>query len=199
MQRKAIGNHGGPGRITGMVVASPAACWPQIDESHWGSIASPAPPTPASSPGQCRMSRDPLRRVARRVRCPGTTAPPGEMPTPTDGLLRSATSAGRPTQLPLSWRRDRRVLNEKNQRPSLHRGKTKKPTAHKQVRYRQPCCRGRSARAAGTRTHPADATRRSERPLRQTQVPRVKLQAAPLLRTVQTQGQPLLPSTGAAR
>ena len=179
-QRTAIGKHGWPGRTTGMVVASPAACGPQIDESHWGSIASPAPPTPASSPGQCRMSRDPLRSVARRVRCPGTTR---------------ATSTGRPTQL---LRGDRRVLSEKKPKSSRLRARTKKPTPHK-VRYRQPCCRGRSARAAGTRAHPADATRRSERPLRQTQVPRVKLQAAPLLRTVQTQGQPLLPSTGAAR
>ena len=194
-QRRAIGKHGWPGRTTGMVVASPATCGPQIDESHWGSIASPAPPTPASSPGQCRSSRDPLLSVARRVRCPGTTAPPGETTTPTDGLLRSATSAGRPTQL---LRGDRRVLSEKKPKSSRLRARTKKPTTHK-VRYRQPCCRGRSARAAGTRTHPADATRRSERPLRQTQVPRVKLQAAPLLRTVQTQGQPLLPSTGAAR
>ena len=163
MQGTASGNHGEPGRTTGMVVASPAACGPQIDESHWGSIASPAPPTPASSPGQCRISRDPWLSGARRVRCPGTTAPPGETTTPTDGLLRSATSAGRPTQLLLSWRR-RSTSSErkKNQRPSLHRGKTKNPTTHKQVRYRQPCCRGRSARAAGTRAHPADATRRSE-------------------------------------
>ena len=162
-----------------MVVSSPAACGPQIDESHWGSIASPAPPTPASSPGQCRMSRDPLRSVARRVRCPGTTAPPSEMLTPTDGLLRSATSTGRPTQL---LRGDRRVLSEKKPKSSRLRARTKKPTAHKGVRYRQPCCRGRSARAAGTRTHPADATRWFETPPRKTRVHPVKLQAAPLLR-----------------
>ena len=43
--------------------------------------------------------------VARRVRRPDTTTPPGEASTPTDGLLRSATSAGRPTQLLFSWRR----------------------------------------------------------------------------------------------
>ena len=86
----------------------------------------------------------------------GATAPPGVASTPTDGLLRSATSSGRPTQLLLSWRR-RSTSSErkKNQRPSLHRGKTKKPTAHKQVLYRQPCCLGRNVRAAGTRTHPA--------------------------------------------
>ena len=196
MQGTASGKHGWPGRITGMVVASPAACGPQIDESHWGSSASPAPPTPASSPGQCRSSRDPLLSVARRVRCPGTTAPPSETTTPTDGLLRSATSAGRPTQL---LRGDRRVLSEKKNKGRHVSVQERRSRPRTQVRYRQPCCRGRSARAAGTRAHPADATRRSERPLRQTQVPRVKLQAAPLLRTVQTQGQPLLPSTGAAR
>ena len=124
------------------------------------------------------MSRDPLRSVARRVRCPGTTAPPSETLTPTDGLLRSATSAGRPTQL---LRGDRRVLSEKNQKSSRLRARTKKPTAHKGVRYRQPCCRGRSARAAGTRTHPADATRWFETPPRKTRVHPVKSQAAPLL------------------
>ena len=43
--------------------------------------------------------------VARRVRRPDTTTPPGEAFTPTDGLLRSATSAGRPTLLLYSWRR----------------------------------------------------------------------------------------------
>ena len=43
--------------------------------------------------------------MARRVRRPDTTTPPGEASTPTDGLLRSATSAGRPTQLLFSWRR----------------------------------------------------------------------------------------------
>ena len=53
------------------------------------------------------------------------------------------------------------------------------------MRYRQPCCRGRSARAAGTRTHPADATRWFETPPRKTRVHPVKLQAAPLLRTAQ--------------
>ena len=132
-----------------MVVASPAACGPQTDESHWGSKASPAPPTPASSPGQGRMSRDPLRSVARRVRCPGTTAPPSETLTPTDGLLRSATSAGRPTQL---LRGDRRVLSEKKPKVVTSPCKNEEadpaqsaiPTA---VLPGQECARGRHTRA----------------------------------------------------
>ena len=57
-------------------------------------------------------------------------------------------------------RGDRRGLNEKTN------GRVEEATAHKRVRYRQLCCRGRSARAAGTRTHPADATRWFETPPR---------------------------------
>jgi hypothetical protein len=137
------------------------------------------------------MSRDPLRSVARRVRCPGTTAPPSEMLTPTDGLLRSATSTGRPTQL---LRGDRRVLSEKKPKSSRLRARTKKPTAHKGVRYRQPCCRGRSARAAGTRTHPADATRWFETPPRKTRVHPVKSSSNASTAAVDPEGQPPLPS-----
>ena len=140
-----------------MVVASPAACGPQIDESHWGSIASPAPPTPASSPGQCRSSRDPLLSVARRVRCPGTTAPPGETTTPTDGLLRSATSAGRPTQL---LRGDRRVLSEKKNKgrhvsvqERRSRPRTQRSAIPTAVLPGQECARGRHTRAPSGR-HP---------------------------------------------
>ena len=147
-----------------MVVASPAACGPQIDESHWGSIASPAPPTPASSPGQCRMSRDPLLSVARRVRCPGTTAPPGETTTPTDGLLRSATSAGRPTQL---LRGDRRVLSEKKNKgrhvsvqERRSRPRTKCDT---DSRAAGAGVRARPAHAHTQRTPPAGSKRRRER------------------------------------
>ena len=128
------------------------------------------------------MALDPLRvSVARRVRCPGTTAPPGETTTPTDGLLRSATSAGRPTQLLFSWRR--RSTSSEREKPKVVTSpwKNEEATAHKRVRYRQLCCRGRSARAAGTRTHPADATRWFETPPRKTRVHPVKSQAVPLL------------------
>jgi hypothetical protein len=83
---------------------------------------------------------------------------------------------------------------EKNQRPSLHRGKTKKPTAHKQVRYRQPCCRGRSARAAGTRAHPADATRRSEDAAEKNASPPRQTSSSSSTAAVDPQGQPSLPS-----
>ena len=140
-----------------MVVASPAACGPQIDESHWGSIASPAPPTPASSPGQCRMSRDPLLSVARRVRCQGTTAPPSETLTPTDGLLRSATSAGRPTQL---LRGDRRVLSEKKNKgrhvsvqERRSRPRTQRSAIPTAVLPGQECARGRHTHTPSGR-HP---------------------------------------------
>ena len=155
-----------------MVVASPAACGPQIDESHWGSSASPALPTPASSPGQCRSSRDPLLSVARRVRCPGTTAPPGETTTPTDGLLRSATSAGRPTQL---LRGDRRVLSEKKTKVVTSPCKNEEadraqrsaiPTA---VLPGQECARGRHTHTPSGR-HPLvrNAAEKDASPPRQT-------------------------------
>ena len=174
-----------------MVVASPAACGPQIDESHWGSIASPAPPTPASSPGQCRISRDPLLSVARRVRCPGTTAPPGEMPTPTDGLLRSATSAGRPTQL---LRGDRRVLSEKKTKVVTSPCKNEEadraqrsaiPTA---VLPGQECARGRHTHTPSGR-HPLvrNAAEKDASPPRQTS-------SSSSTAAVDPQGQPPLPS-----
>ena len=150
-----------------MVVASPAACGPQIDESHWGSIASPAPPTPASSPGQCRMSRDPLLSVARRVRCQGTTAPPSETLTPTDGLLRSATSAGRPTLLLYSWRR-RSTSSEREKTKGRHFAVEKRRS-----RPRTKCDTDSRAAGAGVcarpahahtqRTPPAGSKRRRER------------------------------------
>ena len=193
MQGTASGKHGWPGRITGMVVASPAACGPQIDESHWGAIASPAPPTPASSPGQCRSSRDPLLSVARRVRCPGTTAPPGETTTPTDGLLRSATSAGRPTQL---LRGDRRVLSEKKNKgrhvsvqERRSRPRTKCDT---DSRAAGAGVRARPAHAHTQRTPPAGSKRRRER--RESTPSNFKqLLYCGLLR------QPLLASAGASR
>ena len=110
---------------------------------------------PASSPGQFRMSRDPLRSVARRVRCPGTTAPPSETTTPTDGLLRSATSAGRPTQL---LRGDRRVLSEKKPKVVTSPCKNEEARAQRSaiptaVLPGQECARGRHTHTPSGR-HP---------------------------------------------
>ena len=149
MQGTAIGKHGWPGRITGMVVASPAACGPQIDESHWGSIASPAPPTPASSPGQCRMSRDPLRSVARRVRCPGRLG--HKHRTPHTAAARRSTSSEREKT------KGRHVsVQERRSRPRTKECDTDSRAAGAGVR-------ARPAHAHTQRTPPAGSKRRRER------------------------------------
>ena len=111
------------------------------------------------------MSRDPLRSVARRVRCPGTTAPPGETTTPTDGLLRSATSAGRPTQL---LRGDRRVLSEKKNKGrhvsvQERRSRPRTKECDTDSRAAGAGVRARPAHAHTQRTPPAGSKRRRER------------------------------------
>jgi hypothetical protein len=75
-----------------MVVASPAAGGPQTNESHWGSMASLAPPTPASSPCQRRIALDPLRSTSSDRKKPGPSLHSGKTKKPD----RAQTSA-RPT------------------------------------------------------------------------------------------------------
>jgi hypothetical protein len=191
-----------------MVVAPPGACGPQTNESHWGSIASPAPPMPASSPGHRRIALDPLllscdaARVAaqrgRRVRHLRHDRPAGCAVNTNRRVIKVGHKRRTPdTAAAQLATRSTSSERKKTKGRSLHRGKTKKPTAHKQVRYRQPCCRGRSARAAGTRTHPAsppagpNATEKDADPPRQTSSSS-STAACP-------EGQPPLPSTGAAR
>ena len=160
-QGTASGKYGWPGRIT----PSPAACGPQIDESHRGSIASPAPPTPASSPGQCRMSRDPLRSVARRVRCPGRLGHKHRTPH-TAAARRSTSSEREKTKVVTSPCKNEEA--DRAQRSAI-------PTA---VLPGQECARSRHTRApSGTPpAGPKNAAERDAGP------PRQRIQAAPLLR-----------------
>ena len=139
-----------------MVVASPAACGPQIDESHWGSIASPAPPTPASSPGQCRMSRDPLRSVARRVRCPGRLGHKHRTPHTAAGR-RSTSSEREKTKVVTSPCKNEEA--DRAQRSAI-------PTA---VLPGQECARGRHTHTPSGR-HPLvrNAAEKDASPPRQT-------------------------------
>ena len=174
-QGTASGKYGWPGRIT----PSPAACGPQIDESHWGSIASPAPPTPASSPGQCRMSRDPLRSVARRVRCPGRLGHKHRTPH-TAAARRSTSSEREKTKVVTSPCKNEEA--DRAQRSAI-------PTA---VLPGQECARGRHTHTPSGR-HPLvrNAAEKDASPPRQTSSSSSTADCP--------EGQPPLPSTGAAR
>jgi len=158
-----------------MVVASPAACGPQIDESHWGSIASPAPPTPASSPGQCRMSRDPLRSVARRVRCPGRLGHKHRTPH-TAAARRSTSSEREKTKVVTSPCKNEEA--DRAQRSAI-------PTA---VLPGQECARGRHTHTPSGR-HPLvrNAAEKDASPPRQTS-------SSSSTAAVDPEGQPPLPS-----
>jgi hypothetical protein len=170
-QGTASGKYGWPGRIT----PSPAACGPQIDESHWGSIASPAPPTPASSPGQCRMSRDPLRSVARRVRCPGRLGHKHRTPH-TAAARRSTSSEREKTKVVTSPCKNEEA--DRAQRSAI-------PTA---VLPGQECARGRHTHTPSGR-HPLvrNAAEKDASPPRQTS-------SSSSTAAVDPEGQPPLPS-----
>ena len=131
--------------------------------------------------------------VARRVRRPDTTTPPGEASTPTDGLLRSATSAGRPTQLLFSWRR--RSTSSEREKPKAVTSSWKNeeadpaqsaiPTA---VLPGQECARGRHTRAPSGRHPPVrSAAEKDAGPPRQTS-------SSSSTAAVDPEGQPPLPS-----